>query len=148
LRLKAHREKEQQKIHSEALQNVYRQREYLNNLYEDRIVKQTALRRVLHGKLNIGQLLNFSRYFIKQKKDELSGVELLKAFKINSENKRKELVEATRQRKIYEKLKERRFDSYKRETLIHTQKEQDEIASQLTQHKKAPGKPGAKKAAG
>ena len=80
---------------------------------------------------------SINRHFIKQKKDELSGLELLKAFKANAENKRKELVEATRQRKIYEKLKEKRFDLYKKDSLLAAQKEQDEIASQLIRHKKS-----------
>jgi len=136
LKLKAHREKEKQKIHALALHKVIEQEHGLESISHDRLGHQVQLREYLQGALDIGRLSAFSRYFVKLKKDELTGREMLRAFRKEAEKKRGELIEATRQRKIYEKLKERRHEQYIKNYLLTEQKEQDEIASNTQQHKK------------
>jgi len=137
LRLKAHREKEKQKVHAAAVKKIVDQENSLAAIDRDRRANQNDLKNFLTGPLSLFRLSTYSRYFLKLKKDELTGNELLKVFKKNAEEKRLKLVEATRQRKIYEMLKERRHEEYIRDYELVSQKENDEIASQSWQHKKS-----------
>ncbi len=138
LRLKAHREKEKQKNHAVAVQQVIQQEQNLADLAQNRRERQEELRSYLTGRLDVSHLKAFNRFFIKLKKDEIAGKELLGAYRKNAEQKRAELVEASRERKTYDKLKERQFEKFKKEYLSALQKEQDEIALQVTRHKKTP----------
>ena len=71
------------------------------------------------------------------KKNELTGREMLKVYKKDREQKREELVEATRAKKVYEKLKDKLHEAHEREMNLPQQKEQDELAGQMIQHKKS-----------
>ena len=137
LRLKAHKEKEEQKIHAAAVKKIVDQKNCLAAIDGDRKANQSHLRNYLTGPVSLFRLSTYSRYFLKLKKDELTGNELLKAFQKNAEEKRLKLVEATKQRKIYEKIKERRHEEYIKDYELISQKENDEIASQSLQHKKS-----------
>ena len=136
LKLKAYREKEEQKVHAAALQKVYSQENSLVNINSDRSDNQKRLRNVQSGKLDLSLLSSYSRYFVKLKKDEFIGREMLKVFKKDTEEKRLKLLEATKQRKIYDKLKEKHHENYTHELEQLIQKEQDEIAVQITRQKK------------
>jgi len=136
LRLKEHEEKERQKAHAAALGQVTAQDEKLQLIQADRGGKQENLRNRLEGPLNIQNLTAYNRYFVKLNRDELTGREMLRAFKKNAEEKRQHLIEATRQRRKYEKLRERYRERHDRESNLLEQKEQDEIAAQITQYKK------------
>ncbi len=136
LKLKAYREKEEQKVHAAALQKVYSQENSLVNINSDRTNNQKSLRNVQSGKLNLSLLSSYSRYFVKLKKDEFIGREMLQVFKKDTEEKRLKLLEATKQRKIYDKLKEKHHEKYTHELEQLIQKEQDEIAVQITRQKK------------
>ena len=137
LRLKEHLEKEKQKVHSSALQQVYSQKDILQSIDVDRLGQQDQMRLFLEGSININCLTAYNRYFSKLQRDEFTGRELLRTFYKNAEEKRLELVEATKQRKIYEKLKEKHREYHKKETNMASQKEQDEIAGQIVQYKKS-----------
>jgi len=126
LKLKAYREKEEQKVHASALQKVYNQEDSLVNINSTRVNNQINLRNFLSGSLDLSRLSGYSRYFTKLKKDEFVGREMLKVLKKDSEEKRLKLLEATKQRKIYEKIKEKKFEKYNREFELADQKEQDE----------------------
>jgi len=136
LRLKEHEEKEKQKAHAAALGQVNAQDEKLNVIRRERAGKQSILREQLEGPLNIRNLTAYNRYFVKLNRDELTGKEMLRAFKKNAEEKRQNLVEATKQRRKYEKLRERYQERHHKETNLVEQKEQDEIAAQIIQYKK------------
>jgi len=138
LRLKEHREKEKQKIHAAALQQVANQENQLADLKDLRTAQQGEMRNYLEGSLNIYRLISYNRFFAKLNRDELTGKELLRAFNKNAEAKRLDLVEATKQRKIYEKLRERHQSRHEKEMNLQIQKEQDEIAAQISRHKKTP----------
>jgi len=136
LRLKEHEEKEKQKAHAAALSQVAVQDEKLRNIQSDRFGKQGTLRNHLEGTLNIQNLTAYNRYFVKLNRDEMTGKEMLRAFEKNAEEKRQRLVEATKQRRKYEKLRDRYRERYNRESNLQEQKEQDEIAAQIIQYKK------------
>ncbi|UCD95222.1 MAG: hypothetical protein JSU69_04000 [Candidatus Zixiibacteriota bacterium] len=136
LQLKAHKEKECQKRLAVATQKVVKQEGALTHLRKDRVMVQGDQRAVLRGRINASLLSMFSRYYLKLKKDELTGLQMLKAYQGEEAGKRGELVEAGKARKIYEKLKERLFEAYLRDLNLATLKEQDEVASQMLTYKK------------
>lgn len=136
LKLRAYKEKEEQKVHAAALQKVFNQKDTLTNLNTDRVNNQKSLRNFLSGCLDLSTLSGYSRYFMKIKKDEYFGREILKVFQKDTEEKRLKLLEATKQRKIYEKLKEKHHEKYNHEFEQAVQKEQDEIGTQIARQKK------------
>lgn len=136
LKLKAYKEKEEQKVHAAALQKVYNQEDSLVNINTDRTNNQISLRNFLSGCLDLSRLSGYSRYFMKLKKDEYVGGEMLKVLQKDTEEKRHKLLEATKHRKIYEKLKEKHLEKYSSELELAIQKEQDEIGLQIARQKK------------
>ncbi|RKX24900.1 MAG: flagellar export protein FliJ [Candidatus Zixiibacteriota bacterium] len=137
LQLKAHAEKEKQKIFGMAVRKVVDQESELKALDNIRTDTQNNQRRRLSGGLDIPMMSSYSRYYLLLKKKELGGLELLKAYKKDQEEKRRELVEAAREKKTFEKLKENKFDSYRKDVELNLQKEQDEIASQMLAYSKS-----------
>ncbi|MEW5923043.1 MAG: flagellar export protein FliJ [Candidatus Zixiibacteriota bacterium] len=137
LQLKTHAEKERQKLLGQAVQKVIEKESELRELDNTRRDIQLSQRQRLSGSVNISNLSVYSRYYVLLKKKEMGGRELLKAYQKDQEKKRLALVEATREKKIFEKLKERKFDAYRKEMELSTQKEQDEIASQTLLHKRS-----------
>lgn len=137
LQIKAHLEKEKQKVHGMAARKVADQETYLHDLNKSREKTQEEQLSFLSGKVNPNHLVNYSRYYLKLKKQELTGREILKAYIIDREKRRLELVEATKQKKIYEKLREHRVESFNKEFDLHTQKEQDELAGKMHINKKS-----------
>jgi flagellar FliJ protein len=136
LQLKAHREKECQKRLALATQKVVNQEGALTHLRRSRIMTQGNQRPFLKGQINASLMSMFSRYYLKMKKDELTGLQMLKAFQTEEDGKRAELVEAGKERKIYEKLRERLLEAYLKELNLAAQKEQDEVASQMLMYKR------------
>lgn len=137
LQLKTHAEKEKQKIFGMAVRKVVDQESELKALDNIRTDTQNNQRRRLSGGLDIPMMSSYSRYYLLLKKKELGGLELLKAYKKDQEEKRRELVEAAREKKTFEKLKENKFDSYRKDVELNLQKEQDEIASQMLAYSKS-----------
>jgi flagellar FliJ protein len=138
LQIKKHLEGEKQKSHGLAGQRVVDQERYLSDLDLNRRTVKEEQRDHLMGKLEPNFLVNYSRFYLKLRKQELTGREILKVYITEREKRRQELVKATKQKKIYEKLKERRIEQYNRELELHIQKEQDEMATKMFVHKKSP----------
>jgi len=136
LQLKTHFEKEKQKILGQSIKKVVDQNDALSDIDKNRCRLQNHQRTQLHGKIDTNSMSMFSRYYLKLKKNELAGRELLSALRIEQEKKRLDLVKATREKKIYEKLKESRFEDFQKEYSLQLQKEQDEIAAQMLLYKK------------
>ena len=90
----------------------------------------------MSGCLDLSRLSGYSRYFMKLKKDEYLGREMLRVLEKDAEEKRHRLLDATRQRKIYEKLKEKYHEKHRYEFERSIQKEQDEIGAQMARQKK------------
>jgi flagellar FliJ protein len=136
LQLKAHIEQEKQKVLSLATQKVINQEKALGEIGHSRIQAQQEQRSFLTGHINTGMMSIFSRYYLKLKKNELAGREMLGALRKEQEAKRQELVKATRAKKIYEKLKDRKQEEFNSEYQLQLLKEQDEIASMMLQYEK------------
>lgn len=140
LQLKSHLEAEKQKELALASQKVLHQVHAINEIDRVRGECRDAERHHLTGTVDPVHLLTFSRYFLQLKKNELKGRMMLKALKTEEDKRRQDLVAATKQRKIYEKLKERRHQAYQKESALIEQKEQDELAAKSFLQKKASGR--------
>ena len=129
LKIKSHIEKEKQKVHAAAVKKVQDQNQHLCEVDRDRLDTVACQRRSQAVAISLSKLLICSRYLMKLKKDTLAGAELLHAMKKDTEEKRQDLVEASKERKIYEKLKEKQMVRYSELVKDLEKKESDEIAN-------------------
>ena len=139
LKLREHREKERQKDHSVAVGEVLRQKGCISSLDADRVSTLDHQRKRLSGRISTAEALVGSRYLMKLKRRRLAGVELLHALEKDAEQKRRKLVEAARDRKIFELLKEKRQLRHRQKIEKQDQKELDEVAVGPFQRKIKPG---------
>ena len=128
LKIREYREKERQKDHSAAVHEVVKQKQQLQALDHERLATLDHQRQRLIGRLSVAEALVCSRYLVKLKRQRLSGTGLLHGLEREAERKRQELVEAARERKIYELLKEKRRLRYRQEAEKQDQKQLDEVA--------------------
>lgn len=108
----------------------------LREVLDDREAHLDSEKNHLVGKIDPMKLTAYSRYYVKLKHLELTGREMLKKIGEEVDKKRVVLVEATKQRKIYEKLKERHKDQFDHEYNALVQKETDEIGMRTFVRKK------------
>ncbi len=129
LNVKSHVEKERQKEHSVAVEKVMSQKDHLAQLDTNResILERQRIR--LSGRLSIAELLICSRYLLKLKRDSLAGVGLLRGLEKEAEAQHQALIKASRERQIYEKLKEKQLARFLKEVERLESKETDEIAA-------------------
>lgn len=128
LKLRQHRERERQKEHAEALQKVQAQNQHLAAIDQDRSRTLERQRSLQTGKLSTSRLLAHSRYLLRLKGDTMTGREVLRSLEQQAERRRQNLVEAARQRQIYEKLRERRKEAYYKESERRETIDNDETA--------------------
>ncbi len=128
LKAKEHIEKEKQKRHAAALQQVHNQQQALNRIEGHKVTTLSGQRRGMTGSMSMAEMLVYCRYILKLKRDMLAGGELLKALKKTEREERHSLVQASKERKVYEKLKERRREQFNNDVRLQTTKENDEIA--------------------
>ena len=136
LKIRSHTEKQRQKEHAVALQQVYRQKEQLSEIDRERERTFEFQRSRLQGPFRTHQLLAGSRYLVRLKRDTMTGGELLKGLEREAERKRLQLVEASKQRKIYEKLRERQETKFNQEVEQHERKTLDELAVTTFVHRR------------
>ena len=135
LKVKEHIEKERQKEHAAALQRVQDQMQNLEAIDRNRQATFENQRNSQAGFLNVAEMLIYSRYLIKLKKDTLAGKEVLRALNSEAGKTRTALLEATKEKKIYDKLKEKQHENYLEETHRMETKETDEIGVQSHRRK-------------
>lgn len=135
LQLRSHDETLKQKELAVSARKVMSQQEFIHNLDSRNRAGQDESRKYLTGQIDPNHLVRYSRYFMKLKKDKLSGIEVLKALEREREKHRQELLEATRRRQILEKLREKKREAYLKKAELVSQKEQDEIASNYSLQK-------------
>ncbi|MCK4301750.1 MAG: flagellar FliJ family protein [candidate division Zixibacteria bacterium] len=128
LKLKEHIERERQKEHAGALHRVNSQKAALGQLDDDRKGTLTGQRQRMTSPLSVAEMLVYSRYLMKLKKDRLAGEQFLDALDKEAEKKRQDLVEASKQRQIHEKLKERQKEKHDQTGRLAMAKSDDEIA--------------------
>ena len=104
--------------------------------------KETAERQT--GKIDkpfvVADMLIYSRYINKLKRDSVVGTEMLKVLRQDEETKRKDLLKAAQERKKYEKLKEIQQEKYYDIIKEEEKKESDEIALNIYRYKKTKSK--------
>ncbi len=129
LKVKTQIEKEKQREHAEALRKMYEQKEHLNEIDRRRQDNLERQRHSLQGTISVVDMLLYTRYLLKLKKETMAGNELLRGLQRTAEGKRQALVKASREKKIYEKLKERQQKKYNENVEQSEKKELDEIAT-------------------
>ncbi len=94
-----------------------------------------AERQALTGTLNAGRLNTYSRYYLLLKKQEITAREILGEIRKEVAKRRDILLAATRQRKIYEKLREKHKARFQQEQKLLEQKDNDELGIKLQYRK-------------
>ena len=128
LKIREYREKQKQKVHAEALQRVYSQRGKLDDIDRTRLATYEYQRHNAIGPLSMTRALASSRYLMKLKRERIGSVEFLRALEKDAEEKRRLLVKAARERKIFDRLKEKQSLRHREESELAERKELDEIA--------------------
>lgn len=128
LKVKEQIEKDRQKEHALALQKVIDQKNELTKIGDLKEVTTENQRGRLKGSLSVAEMLVFGRYLMKLKLETMAGQELLTALQKGEQRNREKLQDASRQRKIQEKLKEKQRIKFNREIEALETKESDEIA--------------------
>lgn len=128
LKIREYREKERQKEHAAAVQEVLGQKQALKTLDLRRQDTLDHQRQKLVGQFSIAEALVCSRYLVRLKRQRLSGSSLLHGLEKEAEKKRLKLVAAARDRKIYELLKEKQQTRHRQELDKLDQKQLDEVA--------------------
>ena len=135
LKVKEHIEKERQKEHAAALKRVRDQEGHLVGIDRHREATYQDQRARQMGSLNVAEMLIYSRYLVKLKKDTLANKEVLRALNGEAGKSRTALLKASREKKIYEKLKEKQHQKYLDEVRRLETKETDEIGIQAHRRK-------------
>jgi flagellar FliJ protein len=128
LKIKDHLEKERQKEHAASIEKVFRQETHLQTLDHKRLSTFDEQRRRMAGTISLADLLVCSRYLVRIKKERIAGNEMLAALEKETELKRQELIEASRERKKYDQLKEKLREKHVLELDKLLNKENDEVA--------------------
>lgn len=127
LNVRKHVEKQRQKELAAAVQQVNAQKAHIDKLAAKKIETAEAQRGIQGGKLSVYQLQSYSRYFVLLKKEAMAGQELLRGFERDADQKRRKLIEAAKQRKIFEKLKDTQQTKFYKDIDEAEKKEADEI---------------------
>ena len=128
LRVKEHIEKERQKDHAVSLQKVHQQADELDRIDGSRRQNLSAQRKQMGQHVSVAEMLVYSRYLARLKREQLAGTELLGVLSGEAEVNRIALVAASRDRRVLEKLKEKQSARHHAEINQALTKENDEIA--------------------
>ncbi len=126
LRIKEHHEREKQKELATATAKVLSQQHELERIKSETGQTLDRQRDCLGASLSVPQLSLFSRFLVRLKKDHVATQEILNGLKRAQDKRREALLEATKERKMYQKLKEKAFDTYRKEIAHDEMKEMDE----------------------
>lgn len=127
-KIREHREKERQKDHAAAVSDVQRQKGQIDGIDKDRLDTMEYQRHRSLGPLSISAALASSRFLVRLKHDRIAGKEFLRALEKKAEQKRRMLVQAARERKIFERLKEKQAARHFEAAEKAEQKDLDEVA--------------------
>jgi flagellar protein FliJ len=129
LKVKEHREKERQRELAEAIGRVVEQKARLKHLDTARSRTVERQRDRLVGTISVAEALVCSRYLVRLKRDRMAGGELLRGLERQTEHKRLALVEAARERKIYDMLRDKQQLRHRQQIEKDEQKALDEVAT-------------------
>ncbi len=131
LKVREYKEKEKQKELALALEKVVDQKRELEIILNNRSATVDDQRLRMSGHISVADLLVCSRFLTHLKKSSIAGREILRGLESEADKSRERLVEAAKDRKIYEKHKEKLKDKYFEEMKLIENKEMDEIASNI-----------------
>lgn len=131
LGFRRHCEMEKQRDLADVLHRHQKQQDAIEAICEDRSGRQTGQRELMTGVIQPSRLNGFTRYYLILNLMESSGRAVLQKISGEVDKERESLLEATREKKIYEKLKERHWEKYSAEVNLLTQKEMDDIGQKL-----------------
>ncbi len=129
LKVREHKEKERQKELAEAQGQVVEQKGKLTELDKHRVSTFDHQRKKLIGNISVAETLVCSRYLVRLKRDRIAGTEFLRGLEREVEKRRQKLVEAAKERKMYELLKEKQKTRHRKEIEKVEQKDLDEIST-------------------
>jgi len=138
LKLKEHAEKVKQREHAAAVEQVAAQSDSLRKLEAGRKETLISQRGRMKQGLSVAEMLIYSRYLVKLRRDRLMGTEVMRTLQKEAEHRREELVEASRQRQTYGKLRERQRQRFQEDARRIMTKEDDEIAIRNYRHNEVP----------
>ncbi len=127
LKVRSEIEKQKQRELAEVHRRIILQQEKLAGLDQEQLSAQNSQRENLSGKITVSQMLLYTRYFMKLKRQKISDKELLRVLDFDFEKKRQSLLAASIERKKYEKLKEMQKTQYLAEFNKQSAKEADEF---------------------
>jgi len=127
LKLREHTEREKQKELAGAVKQVVAQTRTLHEIADRNRDTIDGKRERLGGTVSVAEMQLYSRYQHRLKRDTIGATEFLRVLKKTEAEKRQDLLEATRRKKIYEKLKERRSRQHYREIEHESTQEADEV---------------------
>lgn len=131
LTFRQHQEKQRQRELATVQQLEQSQRQKIGDLLARQAETRREKERHLVGEIVPSRLSGFYRYHLMLKQKELTGREVLQQIGKEVEKRRVVLLEATRNRKIYEKLKERHRARFEHDNNLLMQKENDEIGQKI-----------------
>jgi flagellar FliJ protein len=137
LKVKSEVEKKRQKELAEVHRKVMEQEKKLTVLQAESVEAQELQRRKLSDKITVAELLVYTRYMMKLKRQKISDIELLRVMNLEFEKKRKLLLAATVERKKFEKIKENLYLKYLSENSKREAKQTDESARISHRNKKS-----------
>lgn len=137
LKMRDHIEKERQKQLAAATKRVRDQEGSLESISNQREATFDKQRAIMNQPFSVAEALVVSRYILRLKRDRITGEEMLKALKADEDKKRRILLEASRERKKYEKLKERLHEKHDKEMDRLIAKDSDEMSINSFRYKKS-----------
>jgi flagellar FliJ protein len=106
LKVKSEIEKRRQKELAEVHRRIISQKNKIEALELENLATQDSQRKNLGGTITLSEMLVYTRYFMKLKRQKISDKEMLRILDIDFEKKRQVLLAASIERKKYERLKE------------------------------------------
>lgn len=140
LKQRKHIEEKKQKILATANKKILEQQDELSEIDIKRQNTCDSQVKKTEHEFSVAEMLVYSRYVHKLKKDTMVGGEMLKVLKQDETKKREDLLQASRERKKYEKLKEIQEEKYYKEINDEEKKESDEIALNIFRLNKSKSK--------
>jgi flagellar FliJ protein len=129
LKVKEFREKQKQQELAAALGRVTRQQAEVRLADENRRRLTDAQLVKMSRRFTVSDMLVYSRYLVRLKRDALAGREVLHALRKEADKRRRVLAEATKQRRVFDNLKQRKLTAFHEENRLADRKEADEIAT-------------------
>ena len=108
-----------------------REREQLSALYETQATYRNMGDLPVHQRVDTGLLGVSARYTERLKGEVREQIDHIEKIEAVVENKRQKLLEATRERRVYEVLKERAEEAHRREANRRERMQLDEVGEQL-----------------